>query len=134
MLPPVEFEIVTPVANIGWPRGMSPTRGDLGCLAGHAKAGGYRAEELAARLGVTPRTLRREFKDSFGMSLKRWLVDLRSIEVRRRLLGNESIREIACSVGFSHAKELAREFRKVYGVTPSSYRASEKKRAAGLSD
>jgi AraC-like DNA-binding protein len=54
---------------------------------------------------------------------------VRSLEVRRRLLGNESIREIAYSVGFSHAKELAREFGKVYGVTPSTYRAREKGRA-----
>lgn len=129
MLPPKDFEVAMDALEIGWPRARSATRGDLGCMAKHAKTAGYRVEELAGRLGVTPRNLRREFRDSFGMSLKHWLVDLRSLEVRCRLLGNESIQEIAYSVGFSHAKELAREFCKVYGVTPSIYRAKEKGRA-----
>jgi len=129
MLPLKEFEIVTFTSGIGWPRGRCAVRGDLGCLAKHAKAAGYRVDDLAARLGVSPRNLRREFKDSFGKVLKNWLVELRELEVRRRLLGNESIQEIAYSVGFSHAKELAREFIKVYGVKPSIYRARERQRA-----
>lgn len=73
--------------------------------------------------------MRREFKTSFGIPLKRWLSDLRALEVRRRLLGDESIQEIACSVGFSHPKELAREFMSVYRVTPSAYRSREQRRS-----
>jgi AraC-like DNA-binding protein len=121
---------ILPIASgIGWPRVFCGLRGDLGCLAAHAKAAGYRADELARRFGVSSRTMRREFKASLGLSLKKWLADLRALEVRRRLLGNESIQEIASSVGFSHPKELAREFQSIYQVTPSEYRSREQQRS-----
>lgn len=134
MLPPKDFEVAVDAYAIGWPRARSMARGDLGCLARHARSAGYRVDDLAARLGVTPRDLRREFSGSFGISLKRWLVEVRSLEVRRRLLGSESIQEIAFSVGFSHPKELSREFSKVYGVTPSIYRSRERRRADNQMD
>ncbi len=105
-----------------WPRGLSHDRGDLGCLARLAKEAGYRADELAARLQVSTRLLRRVFQDDLGISLKSWLVEARAVEIRRLLLGRESIAEIAASVGFSHPKEMAREFRKIHGMTPSDYR------------
>ena len=114
------------VAGIGWPRGYCPVRGDLGCLANLAKAAGYRADGLAGNLNVAPRLLRRVFKDAFGIALKTWLVQVRSVEVRRRLLGDESIEEIATSVGFSRSKERAREFGTIYGVTPTEFRVRER--------
>lgn len=123
------IKIIPAAVGIGWPHGWCAARGDLGCLACHAKAAGYRAQDLAARLAVSSRVLRREFRAAFGITLKHWLVQVRSVEVRRRLLGDESIGEIALAVGFSHAKELSREFRKVYGATPSVYRSREKARS-----
>ena len=117
-------------SGIGWPRGHCALRGDLGCLANHAKAIGYRAERLADRLGVAPRLLRRAFQDAFGIAIKNWLVQVRSVEVRHRLRGAESVSEIATSVGFSHGKELSREFHKIYQVTPTAYRLRER-RAGG---
>jgi hypothetical protein len=59
------------------------------------------------------------------------LVRVRSEEATRRLLGSESIEEIALSIGFSHSKELAREFRKVHGVTPLVYRIRERESGVG---
>lgn len=109
-------------SDIGWPHGHCAVRGDLGCLANHAKAIGYRADALADRLGVAPKVLRRAFRDAFGTAIKNWLVQVRAVEVRHRLSGSESIKEIAVSVGFSHAKELSREFHKIYQVTPSEFR------------
>ena len=117
-------------SGIGWPRGYCAVRGDLGCLARHAKAAGYRADGLADRLGVAPRLLRRAFQDAFGIALKNWLVQVRSVEVRHRLRGAESVSEIAESVGFSHGKELSREFHKIYQVTPTAYLLRER-RAGG---
>ena len=121
-----EFRIVTLAADIGWPRGYCAVRGDLGCLANHAKASGYRAEGLADRLGVAPRLLRGAFQDAFGIAAKNWLVQVRSVEVRHRLRGWESIKEIAGSVGFSHAKELSREFHNIYQVSPMEFRLRER--------
>jgi AraC-like DNA-binding protein len=61
-----------------------------------------------------------------GITLKGWLVQERSLEIRRRMLGAESLHDIARAVGFSHAKELSRDFRKVHGVTPTAYRIRER--------
>ena len=126
-----EFRIVILASSIGWPRGYCAVRGDLGCLAKHARATGYQAEGLADRLGVAPRLLRRAFRDAFGIALKNWLVQVRAVEVRHRLRGSESIKEIAESVGFSHAKELSREFHRIYRVTPSTYRLRERHASRG---
>ena len=103
-------------------------RGDLGCLFKVAKDAGYRVESIAASLNLCPSKLRRVFRSDYGVPIKRWLVEVRSVEVRMRLRGCESIAEIAYSVGFSHPKELSREFRKVYGLTPSAYRKRENAR------
>jgi AraC-like DNA-binding protein len=85
---------------------------------------------MAEALGIPDRELRRIFHSEFGIQLKRWVSEVRAVEVRIRLRGSESIAEISASSGFSHPKELAREFRRSYGVTPSEYRKRE--RARGL--
>ena len=123
------FTIVPNPAVPGWPGICCSVRGDLGCLFKHAKTVGYRADSLAGSLDLCPSVLRREFQKAFGMSLKNWLVAARSVEVRRRLRGSESIEDIAISVGFSHSKELSREFKKVYQVKPSVFRIRERQRA-----
>lgn len=126
MSPRPHLAIVAQTSGVGWPHAHCRVRGDLGCMAAHARISGYRAEELAFRLSVSSRELRRVFRDSLGVQLKKWLMELRILEVRRRLLGAESIQEIALSVGFSHAKELAREFRRFYHITPSLFRRSRR--------
>lgn len=117
---------------VGWPRAYCAIRGDLGCLAKLARGCGYRAQDLSDRLGVTPRLLRRAFNESLGISVKDWLVEVRCVEVRHRLRDLESIKKISASVGFSHPKELAREFRKIYGLSPSDYRIRERNRKLPL--
>jgi AraC-like DNA-binding protein len=131
---PPKFYIVMLASGIGWPHGHCAVRGDLGCLANHAKAIGYRADGLAERLGVAPRILRRAFHDAFGIALKNWLAQVRAVEVRHRLRGSESIKEIALSVGFSHAKELSREFHKIYEVTPTEFRRRVRRVSPELGD
>lgn len=128
------FMIVSNDTGPGWPGIRCSVRGDLGCLIAHAKAAGYRADGFAGRLGLSPRSLRREFRAAFGITVKKWLVMVRSVEVRERLRGEESIEEIAYSVGFSHAKELSREFMKVYQVSPSDYRRRETTKNGSLAE
>ena len=131
MQPLPEFSIVILASGIGWPRGHCAVRGDLGCLAKRARETGYRAERLADQLAFAPRVLRRAFRDAFGVALKNWLVQVRAVEVRHRLRGSESIKEIAGSVGFSHAKELSREFHRIYQVTPTEFRRRERRASQG---
>jgi AraC-like DNA-binding protein len=74
--------------------------------------------------------LRAEFRKNIGFPLKKWLIQARALEVRRRLNGSEGIKEIALSVGFSHSKELSREFKRIYNITPSEFRKNELRRSA----
>lgn len=62
-----------------------------------------------------------------GLSLKEWLIEVRTVEVKRRLLGTETISEISQSVGFSHPKELSRVFRETHGITPSEFRMRQRR-------
>lgn len=115
------ISIVMP-KGIEGPHAWCSVRKDLGSLAAHSKNAGFRVAELAERLGTSTRALSRQCQKALGLSLKEWLVQTRAVEARIRLRGDESITEIASSLGFSHTKELSREFRKVYGVTPSQFR------------
>jgi AraC-like DNA-binding protein len=115
--------------GVGWPRVYSEARGDLGCLLDHARKAGYRADVLAERLGETPRSMRSLFRRYFGIPLKVWLGQVRAVEVRHRLRGSESFKEIAHSVGFCHPKELSREVARHYGMTPRELRRRERARS-----
>lgn len=130
----VDFHIEIEHEKTGCIRGKCRVRGDLGCLACNAKESGYRVEELAGRLGVTSRVLRRVFKENCKIGIKNWMAQIRETEVQARLQGDESIQEIAISVGFAHSKDLAREFRKAYGMTPSAYRRKVKMKRRESSD
>ena len=95
-------------------------------MAHQALAAGFRAEGLAGRIGVSSRVLRRIFRETFGFSLKNWMRQVRMVEILKRLHGSDSIHEIAAAVGFSHAKELSRDFRSIHGMTPMAYRIRER--------
>jgi AraC-like DNA-binding protein len=124
-------EIFSPGPGSGGPRVRCPRRGDLGCLWEHAHAAGYRVDELAERLACCPRCLTREFRRVFGVTAKQWLAEARDRECRRRLRGEQSLAEIAGSLGFSHPKQLSREFRNLHRISPSAYRFQEKRRKQG---
>ncbi len=121
-------QIIPHPSGSGWPRIWCEDHGDLGCLFEHAKAAGFRVDCLADRLHCCVRCLGSEFLRSLGISAKQWLMQARSIECQHRLRGNESIAEIAYSVGFSHPKELSREFMKIHKISPSDYRAQGDRR------
>ncbi|MEX1115533.1 MAG: helix-turn-helix transcriptional regulator [Akkermansiaceae bacterium] len=116
-----DLKIISPLSGSSYPRVWCEVRGDLGYLLGFAKAAGYRVDGLAGHLNICARSLRREFLRALGISAKDWLVQSRIAECQRRLRGNESISEIAYSVGFSHPKELSREFLRIYQMTPSEF-------------
>lgn len=105
----------------------SSLRGDLADLAHYAFEASYRADELAEKLQCSRRDLRRMISDILDLSSKQWLQQVRQIEVEKRLLGTESLTQIASAVGFSHPKDLSREFRKYHGMTASEYRKAFRK-------
>jgi AraC-like DNA-binding protein len=65
------------------------------------------------------------FKQSFGVSPQRYQND-RRIEYAKRLLANPdlSVTEVALQVGFGSSTSFAAAFRKVTGLSPSTYSRS----------
>ncbi|WP_433332358.1 helix-turn-helix domain-containing protein [Spirillospora sp. CA-294931] len=80
-------------------------------------------EDLAARAGVSPRTLARRFADQLGVSPGQWLLAQR-ISAARELLESSDlpVEAIAHRVGLSSATNLRRRFVRALGTTPGAYR------------
>ncbi|UED82841.1 helix-turn-helix domain-containing protein [Streptomyces profundus] len=80
-------------------------------------------EALAARAGLSGRTLTRRFLEQLGTSPGQWLLAQR-LDAARGLLERTDlpVEAVATRVGLSSAVNLRRRFRTAYGVTPGAYR------------
>lgn len=82
-------------------------------------------EDMAARSGVSPRTLNRHFADQLGISPGRWLLDRRLASTRALLEESDlPVETIAQRVGLSSAVNLRRRFHNALNTTPAAYRRS----------
>ena len=80
-------------------------------------------EDMAARSGVSPRTLSRYFAEQLGTSPGRWLLDRRIASTRALLEETDlPVETIARRVGLSSAVNLRRRFRDALQTTPGAYR------------
>lgn len=98
---------------------ITEVRSHLGALL---ESGETSLENVANRLGVTPRHLRHQL-DLAGTSFQRLLNDYRQ-RLARRLLSqtDEAISEIVYLTGFSEPSTFYRAFRRWEGKTPIEYR------------
>lgn len=80
-------------------------------------------DDLAAHLGVSPRTLARRFADRLGTSPGMWLLS-RRVAAAPTLLEETDlpVEAIAARVGLTSAVNLRRRFRDQVGTTPGAYR------------
>ncbi len=80
-------------------------------------------EQLAAREGVSARTLARRFADQLGVSPGQWLL-ARRIAAARELLESTDLplAAVARRVGLSSPTNLRRRFLRAVGTTPGAYR------------
>jgi AraC family transcriptional regulator, transcriptional activator FtrA len=88
--------------------------------------------DLAAHLGVSPRTLARRFAGQLGMSPGAWLLS-RRVTAARTLLEETDlpVEAIAARVGLTSAVNLRRRFRAQVGTTPGAYRREFRVPCAG---
>jgi AraC-like DNA-binding protein len=101
-----------------------PIIGDPGITAAaRALSSGAPVGEVAAALGLLPRTMRRRFIAQVGLTPKRFARVQRLQRVVRRLDGQTQIdwAAVAAEHGYSDQPHLADEFRDLAGVTPSEY-------------
>lgn len=79
--------------------------------------------DMARAAGMSPRAFERGFQREYGLPPQQYLKRLR-IQTACRLLVDtrESIADIGLRCGFADQSHLTREFRRVTGLTPGSYR------------
>lgn len=84
-------------------------------------------EELAARLGTSPRQLRRALRDELGVSPREFRQQ-RRIAVARRLLLTSSmpITSVALASGFESLRAFNAAFKRRQGIAPSALRDQRK--------
>ena len=84
-------------------------------------------EELSKAFLMNPSTLKEIFKAVYGDSLAAHIKNHRMEYAAARLLeSDDSIAEIAKSVGYESHSKFSAEFRKMYDVSPAAYRKSGK--------
>lgn len=79
--------------------------------------------DLAGLVHLSPYHFARAFRQSFGIPPHRYHMS-RRVETAKNLLGGTatSVTEIALRLGFSEASSLSAGFRRLTGVSPSTYR------------
>ncbi len=82
---------------------------------------------VAARLGLSERTLRRRFADQLGTTPGRWLAIERLRQAQQLLETTDvPVETIARRLGLTSATALRRQFRRELATTPSHHRATNR--------
>jgi len=83
--------------------------------------------ELAAAAGVSVSHFAREFKHSVGVTPHYYIVQRRVERAQAMLARTDlSVAEIALAAGYSDQSHLTRQFRQILGMTPRSFRWSQR--------
>jgi AraC-like DNA-binding protein len=84
--------------------------------------------DVARHFSLSEVTLRRRFREAFGMSPKHYLLELRLNQAQHLLTTTDlSIQEIALQMGFFDLAHFSSTFRKHYGLSPSVWRGRGQK-------
>lgn len=79
-------------------------------------------ERLSSDMGISARSLEREFKDQLGLSPKQAVLRYRFAKARKLLLTDDSIEfvhQAAGQAGFSQIDRFAGQYRRLFGELPS---------------
>ncbi len=80
--------------------------------------------DVATHVGTTPFHLSRLFRAGTGYSICEFRNQLRLREAMRRIaLGEKNLLALALDLGFCHHGHLGRHFKKIFGASPSEFRA-----------
>jgi FixJ family two-component response regulator/AraC-like DNA-binding protein len=80
-------------------------------------------DDLAAELGIDPAHLGRLLRRETGVGFREWRRALVMRAAIRMLAGtDEHVDQIAYSVGFDHPSQFDREFRELFGLSPTRFR------------
>lgn len=79
----------------------------------------FRAHELADICQVSLRTLQRHFRQNYGLTVSKWLRDIRLRQAYNHLLHGSTVKEVAYSLGYKQLSHFSRDFKDYFGVSPS---------------
>lgn len=83
-------------------------------------------EDLSRQFLMNPTTLKKAFKDAYGMSIAAHMKQHRMEHAARLLLeSNDSIAQIAFAVGYESQSRFTNTFKETYGMLPSIYRKKQ---------
>lgn len=83
-------------------------------------------EDLSKQFLMNPTTLKKAFKDAYGMSIAAHMKQHRMEHAAKLLLEtNDSIAQIAFAVGYESQSRFTSAFKEAYGTLPSLYRKSQ---------
>ena len=89
----------------------------------NAHLAGVRAQDVGRAVGVSERTLRRQFRAATGMEWRRYLVVSRLLRAMAWLAEpNRTVLDVATAVGFDSVSAFTRAFGRYTGETPTAYR------------
>jgi AraC-like DNA-binding protein len=107
------------------PAGRSPELRRALQLTEEQLGGQIRFEDLAAEIGLAPRSLARRFEDETGMT---WRAVLRRMRILRAIeelaAGDTPVTKIAFTVGYTSLSAFNAAFRQLTGRSPTAYRSS----------
>ena len=85
--------------------------------------GSFSIDDLAANLGMSPRSFRSRFKATFGRSPAQYVIDQRIRRAQLLMLRtDDDLTELAWSLGFSSHSHFTATYRERVGEVPSAYR------------
>ena len=86
----------------------------------------YTIEELAQRFCISATALKTHFKGVFGQSIASYMKEYRIRQAAAQLLtADQSIAEVAQSVGYESQSKFTAEFKKIMHTTPAEYRKQQ---------
>jgi|ERR1044071_8739101 AraC-like DNA-binding protein len=88
-----------------------------------AEKSSYDAKRLAILCKLSTRQLERVFQDIVGCSPQKWLNRAKILEAQKRLLTNQTVKEVAFQMGYRHASYFCHQFKTFCGSTPKQFRA-----------
>jgi len=84
-----------------------------------ARSAGFKATKLADLAGVSLRTLQRQFRSQYGVTVSQWLSSTRLKAAGERIKAGDRVKEVALDLGYKQLSHFSREFKRVYGLPPT---------------
>ena len=78
-------------------------------------------KELSDQFGLSQFHLIRQFKRTFGITPRQFLISKRVIESKKLLAAGRSVAETAYTTGFADQSHLSRQFKRINGYSPGKF-------------